>query len=185
MTDYARERERRRRSRSLLGILYLAAMSALLAIKVGWVAALIGLVAVLVLVYAVFTVIIWRDSRAEARRRAAGATPSWSAQLPVAVAQQLGAKAPGRHSRQQEVGELLGRLSLVDGELRWEPREADRKRAVGPIVWDKSWSPEVTPLWGPGSQGHLTLTRADGTVADLWIRHPADLRRSLGLSGTH
>lgn len=185
MTEYARERERRRRSRSLLGILYLAAMSALLAIKVGWVAALAGLIAVLVAVYAVFTVIVWRDGRAEARRRANGAAPSWSAQLPVAVAQQLGAKAPGRHSRQQEIGELLGRLSLIDGELRWEPREADRKRAVDPVVWDRSWTPEVAPLWGPGSQGHLTLTGADGTVADLWIRHPADLRRVLGLSGAH
>jgi len=183
MTEYARERELRRRSRSLLGVLYLTTMSALLAVKVGWVAALAGLVSVLVVVYAVFTVIVWRDGRAEARRRAAGAAPSWPAQLPVAVAQQLGAKAPGRHSRQQEVGELLGRLSLVDGELRWEPREADRKRAVGPVVWDRSWSPEVTPLWGPGSQGHLRLTRAGGIVADLWIRHPADLSRVLGLSG--
>ena len=136
------------------------------------------------MVYTVLTFVVWRDNRTEARRRAAGAAPSWPAQLPVAVAQQLGAKAPGRHTRQQEVGELLGRLSLIGGELRWEPREADRKRAVGPIVWDKSWSPEVTPLWGPGSQGHLTLTRADGTVADLWVRHPADLRRALGLTGS-
>jgi hypothetical protein len=185
MTEYAREREHRRRSRSLLGVVYLAAMSGSLAIKTGWVAAMIALVAVLVLVYAVVTVIVWRDGRAEARRRAAGAPPSWPAQLPVVVAQQMGAKAPGRHSRQQEVGELLGRLSLVDGELRWEPRKAGRKRAVRTIVWDKSWSPEVTRIWGLGSQGHLTLTHPDGTVADLWIRHPADILRILGLSGTH
>ncbi len=32
-----------------------------------------------------------------------------------------------------------------------------------------------------GSQGCLTLTRDDGTAVDLWIRHPADLRRVLGI----
>jgi len=37
------------------------------------------------------------------------------------------------------------------------------------------------PIWGPGSQGCLTLTRDDGTAVDLWIRHPADLRRVLGI----
>ncbi|MFJ9778961.1 hypothetical protein ACIRSS_05220 [Amycolatopsis sp. NPDC101161] len=180
MTEYGMERERRRRASSLIGLLFLAALSASLAFKVGWVAAVAGAVGFLVLVYVAFMFVVWRDRRAEARRRASGAAPSWSAQLPVASALQLGAKAPGRHSRQQEVGELLGRLSLVDGGLRWEPREGDRKRGVGPVVWDRSWTPEVVSLWGPGSQGCLTLTRPDGMAVDLWIRHPADLRRALG-----
>jgi hypothetical protein len=51
--------------------------------------------------------------------------------------------------------------------LRWELREGDWKGGVGPLVWDRSWSAEVVPLWGPCSQGCLTLTRPDGTAVDL------------------
>lgn len=181
MTEYGRERERRRRSSALVGVLFLAALSVSLAFKVGWIPAVAVPVGVLLAVYVVGMVVLWRGGRAEARRRAAGAVPSWSAQLPVSAALLLGAKAPGRHSRQQEVGEFMGRLSLVDGELHWEPRESDRKRGVGPVAWDRSWTPEIVPVWGPGGQGCLTLTRPDGLAVDLWIRHPADLRRALGI----
>ncbi|SEP48583.1 hypothetical protein [Amycolatopsis saalfeldensis] len=180
MTEYGRERERRRRTSALVGLFFLAALSASLAFKVGRVPAAAVPVSFLVLVYVLFTFVVWRDRRAEVRRRASGAAPSWSAQLPVSAALELGAKAPGRHSRQQEVGELLGRLSLAEGGLRWEPRKGDRNRGVGPVAWDRSWTPEVVSLWGPGSQGCLTLTRSDGMAVDLWIRHPADLRRALG-----
>jgi hypothetical protein len=178
MTGQGRDRERRRRTRTLLGVGYLAGLSALLGLKTGWVAAVITLLGLLALVYGVFSIVVWRDGRAERRRRAAGAPPSWPAQLPVAAAQLLGVR--GRHARRtDEVGELLGRLSLQDGELRWEPREGDRRRGVGSVVFDRTWAAEVVPLWGPGSQGCLTLTHPDGTAVDLWIRHPADLREAL------
>jgi len=179
MTEYGVERERRRRTRAVTGVLFVAFLAASLGLKTGWIPAVAVPAGLLALLYAVFSFIVWRDGRAEARRRAAGAAPSWPAQLPVAVAAQMGAKAPGRHSRQPEIGELLGRLSLTDGGLRWQPREADRKRGVEPVSWDRSWTAEVVPLWGPGSQGCLTLTRPDGLAVDLWIRHPADLRRAL------
>ncbi|MEU8632179.1 hypothetical protein AB0C38_08435 [Amycolatopsis sp. NPDC048633] len=180
MTGYGRDRERRRRTRTLLAAGYLTALTALLGLKTGWVPAAAGLLGLLALVYLVFSLIAWRDARAERRRRAAGEPPSWSAQLPVQVAQLLGAKAPGRHARRaDEVGELLGRLSLRDGELCWEPRKADRERGVGPLTFDRSWTAEVVPLRGPASQGCLTLTSPDGTAVDLWVRHPADLRQAL------
>jgi hypothetical protein len=121
-----------------------------------------------------------REARAEHRRRAAGQAPSWPAQLPVRTALLLGAKAPGRHARRvDEVGELFGRLSLGDGEWRWEPGKGDRNRGVGPVTFDRSWTAEVVALWGPAAQGCLTLTAPDGTAADIWIRRPADLRQAL------
>jgi hypothetical protein len=162
-------------------MLFLIALSVSFAFKVGWVPAVAVPVGVLLLVYTVAFFVLWRDGRAEARRRAAGAAPSWSAQLPALAASELGAKAPGRHSRQQRVGEFMGRLSLVDGGLRWDPREGDKNRGVGPVRWDRSWTLEIVSIWGPGSQGCLTLTRPDGMAVDLWIRHPADLRSVLGI----
>lgn len=178
MTEYGRDRERRRRTRALLGAGHLVALTALLGFETGWVPVAATLSGLLVLVVVVFSVIMGRDARAERRRRAAGQAPSWPAQLPVRAALLLGAKAPGRHARRaDEVGELFGRLSLVDGELRWQPRKADRR--VGPVTFDRSWTAEIVPLWGPGAQGCLTLTSPGGTAVDIWIRHPADLRREL------
>ncbi|MDT7806106.1 MAG: hypothetical protein QOI78_9539, partial [Actinomycetota bacterium] len=180
MTGDGRDRERRRRSRSLLGLGYLAGLSALLGPKTGWVPAAGVLLGTLALVYLVLTIVVRRDLRRERRRRAAGAPPSWPAQLPVSAARLLGAKAPGRHARRAgEVGELLGRLTLAGGELCWAPREGDRRRGAGPLVFDRSWAAEVVPLWGPGRQGCLTLTHRDGTAVDVWIRDPADLGRAL------
>ena len=164
----------------LLGLGYLAGVSALLGLKVGWVPAAGVLLGLLTLVYLVLTIVVRRDLRRERRRRAAGAPPSWPAQLPGSVARLLGATAPGRHARRaDEVGELLGRLTLSDEGLRWDPREGDRRRGVGPLVFDRSWAAEVVSLWGPGRQGCLTLTHPDGTAVDVWIHHPADLRQAL------
>ncbi|MFJ1767472.1 hypothetical protein ACIOD2_44600 [Amycolatopsis sp. NPDC088138] len=178
MTGDGRDRELRRRTRSLLGLGYLTGLSALLGLKTGWVPAAGVLLGTLALVYLVLTIVVRRDLRRERRRRTAGAPPSWPAQLPVSAAHLLGAK--GRHARRtDEVGELLGRLTLSGGELRWEPREGDRRRGVGPLVFDRSWAAEVVPLWGPGRQGCLTLTHRDGTAVDVWIRDPADLGRAL------
>jgi hypothetical protein len=155
-------------------------LSGLLVLKAGWVPAAGAPLGVLALVYLVLTIVVRRDLRRERRRRAGGGLPSWPAQLPVAAAHLLGAKAPGRHARRaDEIGELLGRLTLAGGELHWEPRNGDRGRGVGPLVFDRSWAAEVVPLWGPGRQGRLTLTHSDGTAVDLWIRHPADLGRAL------
>lgn len=180
MTGYGRERERRRRSRALLGVGFVVLLGASLSLRTGVVPVVAVLAGALVLAYVIANVLLWRDKRSELRRRAAGAPPSWPAQLPIQMAQLLGVKAPGQHARRvDEVGELLGRLSLIDGELNWQPREADRKRGAGTFVFDRSWSAEVVPIWGPGSQGCLTLTRPDGTAVDLWIRHPADLRATL------
>ncbi|SEC52195.1 hypothetical protein SAMN04489727_4056 [Amycolatopsis tolypomycina] len=178
MTEYGRDRERRRRTRALLGAGHLVALTAVLGLETGWVPVVVTLSGLLVLVVAGWSVIMGRDARAERRRRAAGRAPSWPAQLPVRAALLLGAKAPGRHARRaDEVGELPGRLSLVDGELRWEPGKAGR--GVGPVTFDRSWTAEVVPLWGPGAQGCLTLTAPGGAAVDIWIRHPADLRREL------
>jgi hypothetical protein len=178
MTEYGRERERRRARRSALAALHLLAMTALLGLRTGWLPAVTALVALTSAVYLVPALVIWRGRRAEAERRAGGAPPSWPAQLPVAAAQRLGLRA--RHSARAEAGELSGRLSLTEDGLRWEPRESDRRRGAAAIVWDASWSAEIVPLWGPGDQGCLSLSRPDGTAVDVWIRHPADLRRVLG-----
>lgn len=180
MTGYGRDRERRRRTRALLGVGYVAGLSALLGFKIGWVLAVSVLLGLLVLVYAVLTVVVRGERRWERRRRDAGAEPSWPAQLPVVAARLLGAAAPGRHARRvDEVGELLGRLSLSSEGLRWDPREGDRGRGVGSLVFDRSWAAEVVALWGPGRQGCLTLAHPEGTAIDIWIRHPADLRQAL------
>jgi len=179
MTEEGLAREDRRGTRSAFGVVGLLAVSGALAARTHSFVPLAVLVALLFVAWGGFAFVVGRDRRAEARRRACGAAPSWPAQLPVAVAQQLGAKAPGRHSRQREVGELFGRLSLVEGGLRWEPRAGDRRRGVGSLEWDRSWTADVVRVWGPGSQGCLTLTHPDGTAVDLWIRHPADLRAKL------
>ena len=99
MTEYGRERERRRRRRSLQWLGYVVVMDIILALKLGPVLALAGLAGLLALAYAVITLIIWRDRRAELRRRASGESPTWSAQLPLMVARQFDVVVPGRHSR--------------------------------------------------------------------------------------
>ncbi|GAA3431573.1 hypothetical protein [Kutzneria kofuensis] len=180
MTEYGRERERRRRQRSLLWLGYLVVMGVVLALRVGPWVALAGVGAIAMVIYAVLTLFVWRDRRAELRRRAAGEPPSWSAQLPVVVARQFGGVTPGRHGR-EEVGELFGRLRYLGDRLRWEPSEALRAKGTEPVTWDRSWRPTVVPLWGPGSQGCLTLTNADGAEVDVWVRNPRDLSRTLGL----
>ncbi|EWM14594.1 hypothetical protein KUTG_04898 [Kutzneria sp. 744] len=123
MTEYGRERERRRRQRSLLWLGYAVAMGVFVALRVGPWVVLAAAVGACVLIYAVGTLIVWRDRQAELRRRAAGEPPSWSAQLPLAVARQFGGVVPGRHVRANapQTGELLGRLRYLGDRLRWEP----------------------------------------------------------------
>lgn len=179
MTEEGLAREDRRRTRSGCGVLGLVGLSVALAAVTHSFVPLVGFVALLFVVWSGFAFVVWRSERAEARRRAGGAAPSWPAQLPVSAAVMLGAKRSGRHSRRHEAGELFGRVSLVEGGLRWEPRDGDRRRGVGSLEWDRSWTAEVVRIWGPGSQGCLTLTHPDGTAVDLWIRHPADLRATL------
>ena len=131
----------------MLGIGCLAGLSALLGLEVGWVPAM-SVLGLLVLVYVVLTAIVRRDQRRSdgGARRGPSRRP---AQLPVPTAWLLGAKAPGRHARRSdEVGELLGRLSLSGAGMRWDPREGDRERGVGPVVFDRPWAAEVVRLWG-------------------------------------
>jgi hypothetical protein len=160
-------------------------MFGVLALRAGIVDALLGLIALLVVGFSVYPLIVWSGRRAEARRRATGAAPSWPAQLPVVVAKMWELNGSGRHSGQPEAGLLFGRLVYSGESLRWEPGKSQRKKGTAPITWDRSWSPEVVKIWGPGSQGCLTLTRADGFAIDVWVNNPADLRRTLGLAETH
>jgi len=181
MTDYGRERERRRRQRSLLWLGYLLCQTVVLTLKVGLVLALIGLAGICIAVYCLAMGLIWRARRAEARRRAAGEPPSWLALLPVEAAVRMGGVVPGRHSR-KPTGDLIGRLVQLGDQLRWEPGKALRDKGAQPITWGNTWSAEVARLWGPGSQGCLTLTGPDGSTVDVWIRGPRDLSRKLGLA---
>jgi hypothetical protein len=178
VTDYGRERERRRRQRSLLWLGYLVCATVVLALRVGPATALIGVAGMGVAVYLLGIGLIWRARRAESRRRANGEPPSWLALLPVEAAVRMDGAVPGRHSR-RPTGELPGRLVLVGDQLRWEPLRANGTR---PIAWDNTWSAEVVRLWGPGRQGCLTLTGRDGSAMDIWIREPRDVSRTLGLA---
>jgi hypothetical protein len=180
MTDYGYDRERRRRQRSLLWLGYLLCATLVLALRVGWAVALIGIACMGVAVYLFGIGLIWWAGRAESRRRAAGEPPSWFASLPVEAAVRMGGMVPGRHSR-RPTGELPGRLVRLGDGLRWEPGKSLRDKGVRPITWDNTWSAEVVRLWGPGSQGCLTLTAHDGSAVDVWIRQPRDLSRKLGL----
>jgi hypothetical protein len=182
MTEFGQERERRRRQRSLRWVGYLVCVVSSLSFRVGPVPALLGVAGMAVVTFSLLPLFSWRGRRAERRRRASGAQPSWAAQLPLEAARQCGATVPGRHARESDMGELFGRLTYLGDGLRWDPREADRSRGVGPITWDRSWSAEVVPIWGPGRQGCLTLVGADGTAIDLWIRDPKDLSRTLELA---
>jgi hypothetical protein len=181
MTDYGRERERRRRQRSLLWLGYLLCATVILALRVGPVVALIGFACLGIAVYGLAVGLIWKSGRAESRRRAAGEPPSWFALLPVEAAVRMGGTVPGRHSR-KPTGELPGRLVQLPDRLRWEPGKSLRDKGTQPISWDNTWSAEVIRLWGPGSQGCLTLTGGDGLAVDVWIREPRDLSRTLGLA---
>jgi len=181
MTESGRERERRRRQRSLLWLGYLLCMAVLLALRVGWVTALMGLAGMVLAVYLIAIGLIWRARRAESRRRAAGEPPSWLALLPAEAAARMGGTVPGRHSL-AFTGELPGRLVQLGDQLRWEPGKSLRGNGTQSITWDNTWSAEVVRLWGPGSQGCLTLTGPDGSAVDVWIREPADLKRALRLA---
>jgi hypothetical protein len=181
MTEYGEERERRRKDAMALGVF----MSVFLIVeplaKIGLVPTVLGVVALVALGSGVYQLVDWRLRRAEGRGGGGGAPPSWSAQLPMVFARELGATSPRRGSRRTGNGGLLGRLVCLETGLRWEPRSADRARVVAPITWDWSWTVEIVPIRGLGDQGCLTLTRPDGFAVDLWIRHPADLRRTLQL----
>jgi hypothetical protein len=74
-------------------------------------------------------------------------------------------------------------LIYLGDELRWEP-DPKIKGGMRPVIWDRSWSVEVTPVWGTANQGCLTLTQTDGTAVDIWVRDPTDLSRTLGLAGS-
>jgi hypothetical protein len=137
-------------------------------VRAGWLAAAVVLVAMALLVFGVVRVILWRDVRAGARRRAAGEPPSWPAQMPLVVARQMGATVSGRHSRIDDVGELFGRLSSVDSRLRWQPRKAT-ERGVGQVFWDRMWSAEVKRIRGtrqPGLPDPDRVRRVGGRRVD-------------------
>ncbi|QUQ66311.1 hypothetical protein [Kutzneria sp. CA-103260] len=108
-------------------------------------------------------------------RRVAG--DGWAASLPLVFAHRLGLPGAGRHGRwsdkqRYDRQELLGRL-VIDGDiLRWEPREADCRRGVPPIEWQRPWGGELVRLWGPDWLRCLTLPGPDGELMDLWIRDP-------------
>jgi hypothetical protein len=185
MTEYGRNRESRRRRRTVLMVGYTVAMAALIALKTGPLIAISLAVGLALLIFLVIEALVLRERRAEARRRVAGAAPSWPAQLPIFVANALGGRAPGRHSDQAsgpENGKMFGRLVATEEGLRWQPSRNWVKRSVGPIELSRNWSLSVVPLWGPGSQGCLTLTDSDGTAYDIWVRNPKDLSRTLGLA---
>jgi hypothetical protein len=101
----------------------------------------------------------------------------WAATLPLVFAHRLGLPGAGRHGhwsdkRRYDRQELLGRL-VVDGDiLRWEPREADRRRGVPPLEWRRPWGGELVRLWGPDRLRCLTLPGPDGEPVDLWLRDP-------------
>jgi hypothetical protein len=184
MTEYGRNRESRRRQRTVLWVLYVVCTTALVSLKTGPLIAIPVALGLILLVLVVIETVVLRERRAEARRRAAGAPPSWPAQLPAFVANALGGRAPGRHSdraRGSENGEIFGRLTATQDGLRWEPSQNSAKRSVSPIELGWNCSLSVVPLWGPGSQGCLTLTDSDGTY-DIWVRNPKDLSRTLGLA---
>lgn len=183
MTEYGKQRERRRKQRSLLFLVYTVGFAVVLSVKVG-VAAIFGVAGFLIVVYAALTLVVWRGRWVEKRRRATGAPPSWPAQLSEACAVELGVTTGGRHGGGRSVGEFLGRIVYLGDGFRWEPGRSCGKR-VRSFTWDRSWSSEVVSLWGPGSQGCLTLTRSDGEAVDVWIRNPNDLRRTLGLACTY
>jgi hypothetical protein len=181
MTEDGLERERGRVRRAAFLGCYAVVAAGTVGIGEGWLAAGIALLAMTVLVVGGAWLVVEWDARRDGRRRAAGEAPSWPAQLSVVVGRRMGAVMPGRHNKVEDDGELLGRVSLVDGGLVWAPRRADRDRGVGQVFWDRTWTAEVKRIWGPGGQGCLTLTGADGTEVDVWIYRRADLRRTLGL----
>jgi hypothetical protein len=181
MTQYGEDRELRRKQSATFGAFCALGLVVEVSAKMGIVVALLGVSALLVVLYGLLSLAFWRSWRAELRRRAGGAPPSWSAQLPLMVAEQFGIKSAGRHSARLSRGQLFGRLVYLGDGLRGEPREADRDRGVGPVTWDWSWTVEIIPIWGYGNQGCLTLTRADGFAVDVWILRPADLSQTLGL----
>src|SRR4051812_3031205 len=115
MTEDGVERERGRARRAAFFGCYAVVTAGSVGIAEGWLAAVIALLAMAALMVAgVWGVVGW-GARLDGRRRAAGEAPSWPAQLRPVVGRQMGAAMPGRHNKVEDDGELLGRLSLVDG----------------------------------------------------------------------
>jgi len=176
MTESGYRRERRRKLNALRWLVFVVAVSAGLTIKLGWYVIAV-LVVVLALLGSVVEIVAWCGRRAEARRRAGGAAPSWAAHLAGEAARRSGASVPSRFAG----SELPGRLSYGDGELRWMPNRTLARNNVPELCWGRGWVPEVTSLPGLTRPGCLTLTRDDGIAIDVWVRDPDDLRRVLGL----
>jgi hypothetical protein len=183
MTEYGRRLERLRRIRFWSRVPYVVTLGIWHIVRVGLTQATIGfavIAGVLGVCFSLAYAAAWWRSRAETRRRAAGAHPSWPAILPVGVARQSGITLNGRYFR-NDVKPLAGRLVYLGDVLRWDPSRGLRKRGVGPITWDRSWGAEIVLLRGIESRGCLTLTNGDGTAFDLWLRNARDLRKVLGL----
>jgi hypothetical protein len=108
-------------------------------------------------------------------RRLAG--DGWAASLPLVFAHRLGLRGAARHGIEDDQvryrrQEFLGRL-VIDGDiLRWEPREADRRRGMTPVEWQRPWHGELVRLRGPGRVRCLTLPGPDGEPLDIWLRDP-------------
>ncbi|MFC0436566.1 hypothetical protein [Kutzneria buriramensis] len=108
-------------------------------------------------------------------RRMAG--DGWAASLPRVFAHRLGLRGAARHGVEDDQvryqrQEFLGRL-VIDGDvLRWEPREADRRRGMTSLEWQRPWHGELVRLRGPGRVRCLTLPGPDGEPLDIWLRDP-------------
>jgi hypothetical protein len=146
MTEYGLERERKRKRDTLRRALVLVCMFGVLALRAGIVDALLGLIALLVVGFSVYPLIVWSGRRAEVRRRATGAAPSWPAQLPVVVAKMW--ECPAKvcrivdpHVDCEAVGAGQGQTALASRapdlddlgrpreSLRWDPESPSERKA--------------------------------------------------------
>jgi hypothetical protein len=170
-------RERRRLSQTvrfgLLTLLFGIALGA----KAGFVLAGLLCLCLLGAAFGAVYVVVLAGRIQEGRRRRSGRVPSWPGSIYPATYRHSGHATFAR-----DVGQLGGRVSLVEGRLRWDPADRiARHFQLEPLSWDVSSIRSVDRIWGPGQQGRITIVTPAQETLEIWVRNVKDLRAHLDL----
>jgi hypothetical protein len=174
MTEYARQREARRRYRLIPLVGFVIPMGVRLSLGASWVP--ISLVfAFLAALLATSYVRLRQQTRALRRPPQHVTLPmSWSSTAPLWVAR-------AHPESSVETGEVFGRLTCAPTGWTWEPTPRSRRKGAVTFQWPNAPDLDVSfsPIWGPIPMCRVTLSVGARSL-DFWVRGRAvDIRDAL------
>ena len=167
-SDYARARERRRRSGRWVGVVLVVGFGVSTGMKSGRV----GVIVLTALVAALILVLLAARLRIVWSMR--GTEPHLSAQLPAAVARRAGQQIK---ATLKDTTEFLGRVNLSRSQIIWTPSKASGNRSGASLIaWPTQGISDlrVVRIRNPIIPMSLLYFRdPQGAEVHLWVRRPA------------